>query len=68
MTTKAVAKQEQMKERLVGEGWQVSCSRVYLAEAQRAGHVEQATGDTEEEAFARLCRMKMLRDSVEGYL
>jgi hypothetical protein len=66
MTTKTAAKWEQAKEQLARDGWQVSCSRVYLAEARRAGYVEQATGETEEEAFARLCRMKMLRDSVEG--
>jgi len=65
MTTKAAAKWELVKERLEQEGWQVSCSRVYLAEARRAGHIEQATGETQEEAFAQLCQMT-LQDSCDG--
>ncbi len=65
MTTQAAAKWEQVRERLEKEGWQVKCSRVYLAEARREGHIEQATGDTQEEAFAQLCQMT-LQDSVDG--
>ncbi len=65
MTTKAAAKWELVKERLEREGWQVKCSRVYLAEARRGGHIEQATGETQDEAFGQLCQMT-LQDSVEG--
>lgn len=65
MTTKTAAKAELVKERLIQEGWKVSCSRVYLAEARREGHIEQATGETEDEAFAQLCQMT-LQDSVDG--
>lgn len=65
MTTKTAAKWELVKERLIQEGWKVSCSRVFLAEARRAGHIEQATGESEDEAFAQLCQMT-LQDSVDG--
>jgi hypothetical protein len=65
MTTKTAAKWELVQERLIREGWKVSCSRVYLAEARREGHIEQATGATEDEAFAQLCQMT-LQDSCEG--
>jgi hypothetical protein len=65
MTTKTAAKWEMVRERLIQEGWQVSCSRVFLAEARRAGHIEQATGETEDEAFAQLCQMT-LQDTVDG--
>ena len=65
MTTKAAAKWEQVRDRLEQEGWQVKCTRVYLAEARRAGHIEQATGDTQDEAFDQLCQMT-LQDSVDG--
>jgi len=65
MTTKAAAKWEVVKERLEKEGWQVKCARVYLAEARREGHIEQATGETQDEAFAQLCQMT-LQDSCDG--
>jgi hypothetical protein len=65
MTTKAAAKWERVAERLEAEGWAVSCEKVYLAEARREGHIEQATGETKDEAFGRLCQMT-LQDSVEG--
>ena len=65
METKAAAKWEQVRDRLEQEGWQVKCTRVYLAEARRAGHIEQATGATEDEAFGQLCQMT-LQDSVDG--
>jgi len=65
MTTKAASKWEQVRDRLEQEGWEVKCTRVYLAEARREGHIEQATGDTQEEAFAQLCQMT-LQDSVDG--
>jgi hypothetical protein len=65
MTTKAATKWEQVRDRLEDEGWQVKCTRVYLAEARRAGHIEQATGETEDEAFAQLCQMT-LQDTVDG--
>jgi hypothetical protein len=65
MTTKAATKWEQVRDRLEEEGWQVKCTRVYLAEARRAGHIEQATGETEDEAFAQLCQMT-LQDTVDG--
>ena len=65
MTTKTAAKWELVKERLEKEGWQVKCTRVYLAEARREGHIEQATGETQDEAFAQLCQMT-LQDSCDG--
>jgi hypothetical protein len=65
MTTRTAAKWEQVRDRLEKDGWQVKCTRVYLAEARREGHIEQATGDTQEEAFAQLCQMT-LQDSVDG--
>ncbi len=65
MTTKAAAKWELVKERLEREGWKVTCSRVYLAEARKEGHIEQATGETRDEAFGQLCQMT-LQDSVDG--
>jgi hypothetical protein len=65
MTTKQAAKWERVSERLVEEGWAVSCEKVWLAEARREGHIEQATGATRDEAFGRLCQMT-LQDSVDG--
>jgi hypothetical protein len=65
MTTKQAAKWEQVRDRLEQEGWEVKCTRVYLAEARRAGHIEQATGETQDEAFGQLCQMT-LQDSVDG--
>ena len=65
MTTKQAAKWEMVKERLESEGWEVTCTRVFLAEARRRGHIEQATGDTRDEAFGQLCQMT-LQDSVDG--
>jgi len=65
MTTKQAAKWELVKDRLEGEGWVVTCEKVWLAEARREGHIEQATGATRDEAFGRLCQMT-LQDSVEG--
>ena len=43
----------------------MKCTRVYLAEARREGHIEQATGETEDEAFGQLCQMT-LQDTVDG--
>ena len=37
MTTKQAAKWELVRDRLEQEGWEVKCTRVYLAEARRAG-------------------------------
>ena len=66
MTTKqATSKWELVKSRLEDEGWVVSCEKVWLAEARRAGRIEQATGDSRDEAFSQLCQMT-LQDSVDG--
>ncbi len=65
MTTKQAAKWERVKERLEDEGWTVSCTKVWLAEARRGGHIEQATGATRDEAFHQLCQMT-LQDTVNG--
>ena len=48
-----------------GRTEEVKCTRVYLAEARRAGHIEQATGATRDDAFGQLCQMT-LQDSVDG--
>lgn len=65
MTTKQAAKWERVAERLEEEGWVVSCEKVWLAEARKEGHIEQATGTTRDEAFGRLCQMT-LQDTVDG--
>ena len=65
MTTKQAAKWEMVFERLEEEGWVVSCEKVWLAEARKEGHIEQATGKTRDEAFQQLCQMT-LQDTVNG--
>jgi hypothetical protein len=65
VTTKQAAKWEQVAERLEEEGWAVRCDKVWLAEARKEGHIEQATGKTRDEAFAQLCQMT-LQDTVSG--
>ena len=65
MTTKTTAKWEQVAERLEADGWAVTVEKVWLAEARKEGHLEQATGRTRDEAFGQLCQMT-LQDSVDG--
>ena len=65
MTTKQTAKWEQVAERLEEEGWAVKVEKVWLAEARKGGHIEQATGTTRDEAFAQLCQLTLL-DSCDG--
>ena len=65
METKPSTKWEQVAERLEQDGWAVRVERVWLAEARKEDHIEQATGRTREEAFAQLCQMT-LQDSCEG--
>ncbi len=65
MTTKQASKWELVSERLEDEGWVVSCEKVWMAEARKEGHIEQATGRTRDEAFAQLCQMT-LQDTVNG--
>ncbi len=65
MTTKQASKWELVAERLEEEGWAVSCEKVWMAEARKEGHIEQATGKTRDEAFQQLCQMT-LQDSVNG--
>ncbi len=65
MTTKQAAKWEQVAERLEAEGWEVKVAKVWLAEARKEGHIEQATGATRDEAFHQLCQMT-LQDTVNG--
>jgi hypothetical protein len=65
MTTKQAAKWEQVAERLEEEGWEVKAEKVWLAEARKEGHIEQATGKTRDEAFAQLCQMT-LQDTANG--
>jgi len=65
METKSATKWEQVAERLEQDGWAVKVDRVWLAEARKEDHIEQATGKTREEAFAQLCQMT-LQDSCEG--
>jgi len=65
MTTKQAAQWEQIVERLEDDGWEVKVEKVWLAEARKEGHIEQATGKTRDEAFAQLCQMT-LQDSCNG--
>ncbi len=65
MATKQAAKWEQIAERLEQEGWEVKVEKVYLAEARKQGHIEQATGKTRDEAFSQLCQ-ETLQDSCDG--
>jgi len=65
MTTKAAAKWEQVAERLEEDGWTVKVGKVWLAEARKEGHIEQATGATRDEAFAQLCQLT-LQDECNG--
>ncbi len=65
MTTKTTAQWEQVAERLETDGWTVTVEKVWLAEARKEGHIEQATGRTRDEAFGQLCQMT-LQDSIDG--
>jgi len=65
MTTKQAAQWEQIAERLEDDGWEVKVEKVWLAEARKEGHIEQATGKTRDEAFTQLCQMT-LQDSCNG--
>ena len=65
MTTKQAAAWEQVAERLEDDGWEVKVEKVWLAEARKEGHIEQATGRTRDEAFQQLCQMT-LQDSCNG--
>ena len=64
-TRQAPATWEQVARRLEHEGWNVRCTRVWLAEARREGHIEQATGTSRDAAFAELCQLTLL-DTVDG--
>ena len=65
MATKQATAWEQISERLEADGWAVKVEKVWLAEARKEDHIEQATGRTREEAFQQLCQMT-LQDSCEG--
>ncbi len=63
-TREGVAWQAQV-ERLELEGWEVACRRVWLVEARRGTHIEQAFAPTREVALGEVCQMTLL-DGVEG--
>jgi hypothetical protein len=51
--------------KLEEEGWDVQVGLMWVAQARREGHLEQALGRSRDKAFNELCEMAML-SAVDG--